>query len=104
MVVVVVRGVGMQMLGVRAVSSEAGCASAHDRGVAGRDLELIPVPNVLGELGKQFFGDVDDGAAFVADEVDVAACFELVESGAGAGVDVFDDVEFVEAAEDAVDG
>ncbi len=103
-VVVMVRRVGVYVVRVRTVSSGAVCASTHDGGVAWLDLEVIAAANARGELCEQFFGDVDDRAALVADQMDVAACFQLIEGGTRPGMDMFDDAEFIEAAENAVDG
>ena len=71
--------------------------------MSGLDRELVGRKHGLAEVIEGCFGDVDDGAAGVADQVDVAGFLELVERRPGAGVDVLDHSEFVESAEHPVD-
>lgn len=96
--------VGVAVLGTCAVAREAIGAPTLESCVAGLEREAMGVAHGCGELSEQVFGDVDDGAALVADEMNVAALTQLVERSAGSYVDMLDDVEFVEAAQNAVDG
>ena len=90
------------MLDVRA-GGGAVVALAEERCVAWLDRELVGGENGFAEVIEDCSGDVDDRSAGVADQVDVAALVELIERGAGAGVNVLDHSEFVESAEHAVD-
>lgn len=70
----------------------------------GVDGEVVVLSRRSGEVGEGGVGDVDDGPAVVADQVCVAVLAQVVEGRAEPGVDVFDDLEIVEALQDPVDG
>ena len=78
-------------------------AVAHEREVAGPDLEAIPVAELPGQGVERRDGHVDDGAALLAHEVLVGPA-EVVDGGTVAQVRVLDDAEILEQAERPVHG
>ena len=72
-------------------------------GVVRLEGELVGLVDSAGQAVEHPVRQVDDRAALVAHQVGVTAFAEVEEGGAGARMDVLDDLELVEALQHPVD-